>query len=138
MGQLVERLQPVGRNKKGKIMADHKINYVVRNPLELNLLYMPFITGGGLFIPSKDKFVLGDRVVVDMQLPGRVELLSIEGKVVWITPTNALHHVLPGIGIQFIGAQAATTKNEIETRLDKKMDIGGYTCGITDEEKRGT
>lgn len=113
-------------------MTDQTINYVIRDPLELNLLYMPFLTNGGLFIPSKETFALGERVVLDLQLPGKTDLIKIEGKVVWITPPNALHHVLSGIGIQFIGTQAQTIKNEIESRLDKAMDIGGYTCGISD------
>jgi type IV pilus assembly protein PilZ len=113
------------------------INYVIKDPLELNLAYMPFIVGGGLFVPSFDAFSLGELVYVELLLPGKKENLRIEGKVIWITPNNALHHVLPGIGLQFVGNNVQTIRAQIEASLDKNMEIGGYTYGITDETKKG-
>lgn len=112
------------------------INYEIKNPLELNLAYMPFIVGGGLFIPSFDPHSLGEIVAVDLLLPGKKEPLRIEGKIVWITPNNALHHVLPGMGIQLQGSNAQAVRSQIEANLDKSMDVGGYTYGITDETKK--
>jgi type IV pilus assembly protein PilZ len=112
------------------------INYVIKDPLELNLAYMPFIVGGGLFIPNFDFFSLGEQVQVDLLLPGKKESVRIEGKVAWITPNNALHHVLPGIGIQLTGNNAQANRALIEANLDKSMEIGGYTYGITDEAKK--
>lgn len=113
------------------------LTYIINDPLELNLSFMPFIVNGGLFVPTDVAYSLGDRVAVDLQLPGKKENLRIEGKVVWITPKNALHHVLPGIGIQFTGTNAATIRSQIELFLDKTMEVGGYTYGITDQGKRG-
>lgn len=110
----------------------------LKDPLELNLAYMPFLVDGGLFIPVTGNYVLGDSVWVDLVLPGRIESIRIEGKVVWITPKNALHHVLPGIGIQFVGPNAKTVKSQIESNLDSSYDIGGYTYGITEPFKRET
>lgn len=112
------------------------IKYEIKDPLELNLSYMPFIQNGGLFIPSFETFILGDRVLVDLYLPGKKECVRIEGKVVWITPSNALHHVLPGIGVQFVSTNAQGIKAQIESNLDKSMEVGGYTYGITDETKK--
>ncbi|MDR3476503.1 MAG: PilZ domain-containing protein [Gammaproteobacteria bacterium] len=118
-------------------MVDFRvIPYEIKDPLELNLAFIPFIMGGGLFIPSFDSYALGELLSVDLQLPGKVEVLRIEGKVVWITPSNALHHVLPGIGIQFIGSNAQSVKSKIEAHLDKSMQAGGYTYGIIDETKK--
>lgn len=105
---------------------------VINDPLELNLSYMPFIEGGGIFIPTMDFYALGDLVTVHLQLPGKKDKIVIEGKVVWVTPQNALHHVLPGIGVQFIGREAATIRGLVESNLDPKMEVGGYTYGITD------
>lgn len=109
--------------------------YEIKDPLELNLSFMPFIEGGGLFIPSAENFALGERILIDLKLPGKKDSVRIEGKVIWITPSNALHHVLPGIGIQFIGANAPNNKTLIESNLEKAMDIGGYTYGIPGETK---
>jgi type IV pilus assembly protein PilZ len=106
------------------------LNYVIKDPVELNLSYMPFVKEGGLFVPTSEHFSLGDQVVVDLQLPSKKEILKITGKVVWISPRNALHYVLPGIGIQFIGTDAKVIRSQIEADLDASMDIGGYTYGM--------
>jgi type IV pilus assembly protein PilZ len=107
--------------------------YSIKDPVELNLSYMPFIVNGGLFIPTFEQYTLGDEIVVELQLPSKKEPLKIDGKIVWITPSNALHHVLSGIGIQFTGPNAAANKAQIEMHLDKSMEIGGYTYGMTEE-----
>lgn len=112
------------------------ITFVMREGLECNLSYMPFIAGGGLFVPTTDPYKLGDEVLLDLTLPGKTDSIRVEGKVVWITPKNALHHVLPGIGIQFIGANSSNIKAMIESQLDNKVEIGGYTYGITDETRK--
>lgn len=118
-------------------MAEEEVlTYVLNDILELNLSYMPFLNEGGLFIPTAKTFSLEDRVLVDLQLPGKQDILRIEGKVVWITPKNALHHVLAGIGIQFTGSNASTIRSQIEAQLDKTIEIGGYTYGITQEIKK--
>jgi len=122
-------------------MSEHDVlHYVIQNTVELNLSWLPFISGGGLFIPSNEIFFLGDRVEVDLQLPGKNDSIRIEGKVVWITPKNALHHVLPGIGIQFIGPNAETIREKILASLDATVEKGGYvygTFGDMTEEKKG-
>lgn len=112
------------------------LTYTINDPLELNLSYMPFITGGGLFIPTDASYSLGDKILVDLQLPGKKDIVRIEGRVAWLTPKNALHHVLPGIGIQFTGGNAAAVRAQVESFLDKSMEVGGYTYGITEEGKR--
>ena len=113
------------------------VQYEIKDPLELNLAYMPFIIGGGIFVPSFESYVLGELITVNLVLPAKIDTILIEGKIIWITPNNALHHVLPGIGIQFIGNNAQTNKSKIEVNLDKSMQLGGYTYGIIDETKKG-
>ncbi len=108
------------------------LSYVIKEALEINLSYMPFVRDGGLFIPTSQVFPLGTPMIVDLQLPGKKDSMKIEGKVVWVTPKNALHHVLAGVGIQFVGANAAKVRAEIESMLDKNMEVGGYTYGITE------
>jgi type IV pilus assembly protein PilZ len=111
------------------------LEYEIKDAVELNLSYMPFITQGGLFIPTEENFSLGEEIIVNLTLPSKTSPLAIPGKVIWLTPKNALHHVLPGIGIQFIGTEAAATKTEIEKNLDNNMEIGGYVYGMTEEKR---
>ncbi len=114
----------------------HVLMYEIKDPLELNLSYMPFVKQGGLFIPTVETLSLGDRVMVELALPDKKEPLKFLGKVIWITPKNALHHVLPGVGVQFSGTNAEAIRNEIEAHLDNSIEIGGYTYGIMDESKK--
>ena len=107
------------------------LSYNIKDSLELNLSYMPFIKGGGLFIPTQEHFPLHQVIQLSLSIPDKNINLLIEAQVVWVTPKNALHQVLPGIGVQFIGTDAAKYQNQLEALLDRSMDIGGYTYGIT-------
>jgi len=111
------------------------LKYLIKTQIELNLSYMPFIKGGGLFIPSHDKFQIGEPVTVELQLPGTDEIKMIEGLVVWITPINALYQIYRGIGIQFSGDNASTIHDFIKANLDNTMDVGGYAYGIVSAGK---
>lgn len=112
---------------------DNVLNYILHDLVELNLSYMPFISDGGMFVPSDQNFILGEKISLVLHLPGQEEILNIEGKIIWITPKNALHHVVSGVGIQFVGPHASTIKNKIESILDKKVEIGGYLYGISEK-----
>ncbi len=112
------------------------LTYIISDPIELNLSYMPFIANGGLFVPTYDHFALGDKVRIKLQLPGKKDAIDIEGKVVWITSKNALYHVLAGVGVQFTGSNSQTIKEQLENLLDKSIEVGGYTYGITDTDKK--
>lgn len=118
-------------------MSKNTLNYIISDPIELNLSYIPFITEGGLYIPTIDHYSLGDELTIDLEIVNKNVnknvVLKIEVKVIWITPQNALHHVLPGIGVQFLGSKAQSVRTIIEENLDKNIDIGGYTYGIMDE-----
>ncbi len=110
------------------------LNYNINDPLELNLSYMTFVKEGGLFIPTKATYSLGNLVQVNLRLPSKHDVLKFTGKVIWITPMNALYHAVPGVGVQFVGAEAKTIRKEIESCLDSTMELSGYTCGITDSK----
>ncbi len=114
------------------------LTYTISDPVELNLSYMPFISGGGLFIPTQQKLALDEHITLHLQLPGHADVLKIPGKIIWITPSNALHHVVPGVGIQFTGSDALTVRAQIEMLLDTSMEVGGYTYGILDEPQKKT
>lgn len=115
-------------------MANNVLQYVINDPIELSLSYIPFLKEGGLYIPTAEHYALGDDVSVELVLATKKITINFAGKVVWVTPKNALHHVLPGIGVQFSGANAASIRAQVESNLDKKFDIGGYTYGIMDEK----
>lgn len=111
------------------------LTYNITDPLELNLSYITFVNNGGLFIPTKETYVLGEIVEVNLNISNKQEIIKIEGRVIWITPSNALYHSLAGIGIQFMGDNTKAVRAIIESHLTPSMSVGGYTCGITETKK---
>ncbi|GAB3036153.1 MULTISPECIES: PilZ domain-containing protein [Oleiagrimonas] len=80
--------------------------------------YMPFLKGGGLFVPTAQRYDLGDEVVLLLSLAEINERLSVAGKVVWITPVGAQGNRTAGIGIQFNdSADGETARTKIESIL---------------------
>ena len=67
----------------------------------LHAAYMPFIKGGGLFIPTDKSYRLGDEVFVLLRLLQDESSIPLAGKVVWVTPEGARGGRTAGIGVQF-------------------------------------
>ena len=83
--------------------------------------YMPFVQGGGLFIPTNKPYQIGDEVFMLLTLMEEAEKLPVAGKVVWITPRGAQGNRSPGIGVQFIGDDT-TANRKIEEYLAGMLD----------------
>jgi type IV pilus assembly protein PilZ len=80
--------------------------------------YMPFLKGGGLFVPTAQTYQLGDEVVLLITLVDDAERLSVAGKVVWITPVGAQSNRTAGIGVQFNdSSDGDTARTKIESIL---------------------
>ncbi|MCB1777497.1 MAG: PilZ domain-containing protein [Candidatus Competibacteraceae bacterium] len=83
--------------------------------------YMPFVKGGGVFIPTEKTFELDDEVFLLLTLLEDPERFAITGKVIWINYRTTPGGRQTGVGIQFGGADGE--------RLRKKIDalLAGYT-----------
>jgi type IV pilus assembly protein PilZ len=71
---------------------------------ELSILYaayMPFVKGGGMFIPTNKTYALGDEIYMLISLMGDPNRLPVAGRVVWITPAGAQGNKVQGVGVQF-------------------------------------
>lgn len=91
-----------------------KLSIAVKDKSVLHASYMPFLKTGGLFIPTKKSFTMGQKVILVIALldePGKFE---VDGKVVWITPPEVSSNRVPGIGIQFEGANADELRMKVE------------------------
>lgn len=67
----------------------------------LHAAYMPFVSGGGIFVPTTPRHALGDEVFLLLGLPGDPNRIPVAGRVVWITPEGARGGKVPGIGVRF-------------------------------------
>ncbi|ANB18283.1 Type IV pilus biogenesis protein PilZ [Dokdonella koreensis DS-123] len=80
--------------------------------------YMPFVKGGGLFVPTTKRYSLGDEVFILLSLMDDPDRLPVAGKVVWITPPGAQGNRAAGIGVQFSdSSDGETVRTKIETIL---------------------
>ncbi|MCK5477428.1 MAG: PilZ domain-containing protein [Methylococcales bacterium] len=79
--------------------------------------YMPFVNNGGLFIPTKRDYQLGEEVFMLLNLMDEKERLPIAGTIIWKTPAGAEGYRVPGIGVQFSDQDKGVSRNKIETYL---------------------
>ncbi len=93
---------------------------------ELYRCYMPFISGGGLFLTMETGFRLGDSLFLLIELPRESQPVGVEGRVVWVTPigignrfrSQGANH---GIGVQFVGETAKVTQLKLEKLLTGRL-----------------
>lgn len=80
--------------------------------------YMPYIKGGGIFIPTTKAYRLGDEVFMLLTLMADAIKLPVAGQVVWITPAGAPGNKAQGIGVQFSNNESGiAARNRIEGLL---------------------
>lgn len=83
----------------------------------LQQAYMPFVSNGGLFVPTAKPYELGDEVFILLTLLEDTQRLPVAAKVVWVTPTGAQNQRTAGIGVQFSAQDHGETQKRIETAL---------------------
>lgn len=94
------------------------LSIAINDKAALQQSYMPFVKNGGLFIPTKKTYALGNEVFVLLTLMDEPEKIPFAGRVVWITPKGAQGNRPAGIGVQFHNDQSGTAvRNKIETYL---------------------
>ncbi|MGA7965377.1 MAG: PilZ domain-containing protein [Gammaproteobacteria bacterium] len=89
-----------------------KLNFTDRN--RLYMAYMPFVKGGGLFIPTQDEYAMGEEVFVMVTLPDVPAPKGVAAKVVWVTPKGAANPRMRGIGVQISAQDHGALNREIE------------------------
>ena len=89
------------------------IQLAIKEKAALYAAYMPFLKGGGIFIPTSRQYALGEEVFMLLSLMDDPNRLAVQGKVVWITPEGVQGNRTQGIGVQFTqddtGASAKAT-----------------------------
>ena len=93
------------------------LSLTIKDKNALYAAYMPFITNGGLFIPTNRPYNLGEEVFMLLSLMEERERLPVAGKIVWITPQGAEGGRIAGIGVQFNDQDGGMARSKIETYL---------------------
>lgn len=90
------------------------ISLAIREKAALYAAYMPFLQGGGLFVPTSRQASLGDDLYLILTLLDDPTKFAVPGKVVWITPGGSTGRQ-QGLGIQF-------AKTDAGAQLRAKID----------------
>jgi type IV pilus assembly protein PilZ len=109
-------------------MADISANAPVARPSVLSLpikekaalyaAYMPFLTNGGIFVPTSKPYKIGEEIYLILTLMDDPTKYPIAGKIAWITPTGANNNKAQGIGVHFSGDESGQrVKQRIEELL---------------------
>jgi len=90
------------------------LSLTIKDKNALYAAYMPFIKGGGIFVPSSRSYKLGEEVFMLLTLMDSKEKIPVAGHVVWVTPPGAQGSRTAGIGIQFSEKDSGIARNKIE------------------------
>ncbi|BBP01112.1 PilZ domain-containing protein [Sulfuriferula nivalis] len=94
------------------------LSLAIKEKSALFAAYMPFLKGGGLFVPSTKPYHLGDEVFMLLSLLEDANKIPVAGKVVWVTPVGCHGGKTPGIGVQFDSNENGVyARNKIEGAL---------------------
>ncbi|MFT5136422.1 MAG: type IV pilus assembly protein PilZ [Arenicella sp.] len=99
------------------------ISITIKDKQALYMSYMPFVKNGGLFVPTKKDYNLGDELFLLVKIMDEEEPMQISGKVVWVSPPDAHGNKPRGIGLQFLGDTARQTSNLIESKLGASVSL---------------
>ena len=101
------------------------LSLTIKDKSALYAAYMPFVQGGGLFVPTKKSYRVGDEVFMLLTLMEETDKIPVAGKIVWITPVGAQGNRAAGIGVQFSDQDDGAARNKIE----------GYLAGALDSDR---
>jgi type IV pilus assembly protein PilZ len=110
------------------VMAEVPLSPTVTRPSVLSLpikekaalyaAYMPFLTNGGIFVPTTKPYKIGDEIYLILTLMDDATKYPIAGKIAWITPPGANNNKAQGIGVHFSADESGRrVKQRIEEIL---------------------
>lgn len=90
----------------------------IKEKAALYAAYMPFLTNGGIFVPTSKPYKIGDEIYLILTLMDDATKYPIAGKIAWITPAGANNNKAQGIGVHFSGDESGVrVKHRIEELL---------------------
>jgi len=119
-----KRTESAGRPNNPRVNEASRPSVVSLNYPEkkaLHKAFMPFLKGGGLFLPTTQKYELNDEIFLLVTLPDANKAIPVPGAVVWKTPPGAQDGRRQGIGIEFKGREGNSLRNRIEGLLGAKL-----------------
>jgi type IV pilus assembly protein PilZ len=97
------------------------LSLAIKEKVALYAAYMPYVKGGGLFIPTNKPFKIGEEVFMLLSLIDDPMKLKVVGHVVWVTPAAQAGRP-QGVGVQFSEKDGGfEARNKIENLLGSAL-----------------
>src|SRR3954463_14429868 len=77
------------------------LSLAIKEKAALYAAYMPFLTNGGIFVPTNKTYKIADEIYLILSLMEDASKYPIAGKVAWVTPAGANNNKAQGIGVHF-------------------------------------
>jgi type IV pilus assembly protein PilZ len=104
------------------------ISLNIKEKAILYAAYMPFLKGGGIFIPTARSYKVGDEIFMLITLLDDPHKLPVAGKVIWITPAGCHGNRVQGVGVQFKeDSGGGVAKSRIEALLGGQLHLNRPT-----------
>lgn len=103
------------------------LSLTIKDKNALYAAYMPFVKGGGIFVPSGRTYKLGEEVFMLLTLMDSKEKIPVAGHVIWVTPPGAQGSRTSGIGIQFSEKDSGIARHKIEGILAGSLNSDRLT-----------
>ena len=122
-----EAFSPTQQQRSESSGRSGVLSLAIKEKAALYSAYMPFVDGGGLFIPTNKEYKIGEEVFMLLSLPDVTDKLRVIGHVVWITPLTQGNRP-QGIGVQFSEKNGGTeARQKIEAILGGVLKSGRPT-----------
>jgi len=114
--------RPNGNSTPPAVARPGVLSLNIREKAALYAAYMPYLKGGGIFIPTNRQYQLGEEVFMLLSLMDDPQRIAVQGKVVWITPEGVQGNRTQGIGVQFTTDETgASAPAQIEKVLGEML-----------------
>lgn len=101
----------------------------IKDTTSLYESYMPFIKGGGVFVPTHKSYRLGDEVFIRLTLMDEPDKLPVAGKIVWVAPVGVQGGRAVGVGVQ-LNDPTDNVRTRIETYLAGALESDRETSTL--------
>lgn len=110
---------PVAGSANAPVVARPSVlSLPIKEKAALYAAYMPFLTNGGIFVPTNKPYRIGDEIYLILTLMDDVTKYPIAGKIAWVTPAGANNNKAQGIGVHFSSDESGVrVKQRIEELL---------------------
>lgn len=92
------------------------LNLQLRDKAQVYACYMPFIKGGGIFVPSNQVRKLGEELFVSVIMPEETERMPLTSKVVWVNHRTQGSRPA-GFAVSLVGVEGDAIRRKIEAQL---------------------